>query len=237
MPFVKTHLNTLKSIQSSHQDQEPVGRIPYDWAKSACPAIKLPKKGLNECFDRKSLLKFCGNKDTETIHAVIAILAWGGMRVNNGEMFLKKSKLWIEAADNVKNGNIRDRKEAFRLFSELRLNNKLPGLGIAYYTKLICFLNPCLNGYIMDQWTSKSINFLTGENLVTFSGIRVNDNNSYETYEKFCVSIEKLANKLKCDPIQAEERIFSKGRKKGAWRTYLIDNYKISRHIAIIVPA
>ncbi len=113
-------------------------------------------------------------------------------------------------------------------FNKKEIRDTYQGLGIGYFTKLICFLSPNLKGYIMDQWVSKSINFLTGDNIVDLtSNAWVNDSNNSDTYENFCNHVDQIAVILNCDGFEAEKRLFSVGgRKKGEWRNYLINNYR-----------
>jgi hypothetical protein len=102
-------------------------------------------------------------------------------------------------------------------------------MGPAYYTKLICFTNRNLGGYIMDQWTAKSINLLTNSNLVSLtSGGLVSDSNDCNTYEMFCNYIEELAKHTKLSPLDTEEALFSYGgKKKGYWRNTIIKHFPI----------
>jgi hypothetical protein len=107
------------------------------------------------------------------------------------------------------------------------MRNKLPGLGIGYFTKLICFLAPQLNGYILDQWLGKSINLLTGKKLVSITDKGwVTDKNDANTYEVFCSKIDALAKLIQCSGLETEERLFSKGAigksERGAWRKYVM---------------
>jgi hypothetical protein len=109
------------------------------------------------------------------------------------------------------------------------MKGEIPGMGPAYYTKLICFLNPSLKGYIMDQWTGKSVNMLMGSAagktvaLDVRTGLVLRTNQD-STYEWFCQSIEEIGRRLGCNYLQAEEYIFSSGgRKKGSWRQLVYD--------------
>jgi hypothetical protein len=77
----------------------------------------------------------------------------------------------------------------------------------------------------MDQWVSKSINLLTGQHIVYLTNGWVNDKNTSTNYENFCLKIDELANILNCSGFEAEKRIFSIGRGKGAWRNYLKKHY------------
>jgi hypothetical protein len=180
-------------------------------------------------------------KELSNEEFAIAILSWGGMNREHGKS-LFEHKEWITVVAKMRNGSIKSRKEAYELFFELRKGKKLKGMGPAYFTKLICFVNPNLKGYIMDQWTSKSINLLF-ENKTVFlnNGGHVADKNTAEIYHNFCDKIEYLAQLLKLNPIDLEENIFSNGGfNKGKWRQFVVDNWsnnsksKITKKIQII---
>lgn len=140
---------------------------------------------------------------------------------------LFEHKEWLNVINKMRNNEIETRKEAYELFAELRKNKKLKGMGPAYFTKLICFVNPNLKGYIMDQWTSKSINLLFSNKTVFFhNNGNVTDKNTDKIYEDFCLKIEYLADLLKLKPIDLEENIFSNGgANKGKWRQFVVDNW------------
>jgi len=143
---------------------------------------------------------------------------------NSSETSNKKQ--WLPIVKGIRSGAIDSRSEAYKQFMEVRLEGDLKGMGPAFFTKLICFLNQNLDAFIMDQWTGKSINLLLGKNLVQLNNLGlVTDDNDEEIYDQFCQQIEKLSELLECSPIQTEERIFSEGRGKGEWRNYLIENY------------
>ena len=122
------------------------------------------------------------------------------------------------------------------------MSGKLPGLGPAYYTKLIYFLShrhrsKCQTAYIMDQWASCSINVLTGRDVVlmnfnipyggratTFS---VSDLNRAENYDRFCRHMNELIEELKplspggdVSPEQLDAAMMDVSR--AGWRQYLI---------------
>jgi hypothetical protein len=112
------------------------------------------------------------------------------------------------------------------MFQNARAQNLLPGLGVSFFTKLICFINPNLNGYILDQWTGKSVNLLFDDQLIAITNYGwINDNNTPETYELFCQRIEEIALILGCTPLEAEEKIFSNGGIiRGVWRQYILNH-------------
>jgi hypothetical protein len=183
-------------------------------------------KSLNLKLTRSELLdsKFLDDLTNEEL--AIAILSWGGMNREHGKS-LFEHKEWLNVINKMRNNEIETRKEAYELFAELRKNKKLKGMGPAYFTKLICFVNPNLKGYIMDQWTSKSINLLFSNKTVFFhNNGNVTDKNTDKIYEDFCLKIEYLADLLKLKPIDLEENIFSNGgANKGKWRQFVVDNW------------
>ena len=121
------------------------------------------EKKLNETLNckltRVQLFDILYVKELSVEELSIAILSWGGMNREHGKS-LFQHKDWLNIVKRMRNNDIKTRKEAYDLFQVLRKNKKLKGMGPAYFTKLICFVNPNLKGYIMDQWTAKSINFL-----------------------------------------------------------------------------
>ena len=157
-----------------------------------------------------------------------AILSWGGMNRQHGASLFRHNE-WLEVICQLRNIRIESRISAYEAFHSLKIQNKLPGMGPAYYTKLICFVNPSLNGYIMDQWTAKSVNLLIGKNLVslTKSGYVDSSKNDKLVYEEFCKIIDYLADSLGMKGIDVEESMFSNGgKKKGAWRKVVVERWK-----------
>jgi len=219
----EAHLNYL--IEIGDNDQGYVGNNSLGWANHVLPNNNFDNY-LNRKFDRYELFTYCQDANNNNLNVLAAILSWGGMRRDNGRLLFNNLEFVLDLVNNLRNGTYHTRKIAFSTFQENRANGSSPGLGIGYFTKLICFLSPNLNGYIMDQWVGKSINLLTEQNVVNITGNNwVNDNNNADTYEIFCTHIDDLAILLNCSGFEAEKRIFSVGRGKGAWRNYLIQNY------------
>lgn len=188
------------------------------------------QKNLNQSLDckltRNHLLNNDFSKGLSREELAIAILSWGGMNREHGKS-LFQHKEWLNLIDKMRKNEITTRVEAYELFKNLRKNKKLKGMGPAYFTKLICFVNPNLKGYIMDQWTSKSINLLFDNKIVALTNNgHVADKNNASIYEDFCLKIEYLADLLNLKPIDLEENLFSNGGiDKGRWRQFIIDNW------------
>ena len=216
------HLKKL--IEIGNQEQGYVGINSKSWADYVFGNANKIDPFLNKKFDRYELFNYC--KNAGNINAVIAILSWGGMKRNHGKLFFDQYETVEECINNLRLNKVKTRKAAFCMFQNWRKENPKLGMGIGYYTKLICFLAPQLNGYIMDQWASKSINLLFDNEIVNLqNGIWVDDSNNEEVFELYCQKIDELAVVLGCTGFEAEKRIFSLGYGKGLWRNYLKEHY------------
>ena len=219
------HLKYL--IQQGDNNQGYVGNNSLSWAKAVIPNYRDIDYFLDRQLDRYELFDYSQNQNNNHLNVLVAILSWGGMRRSHGRSLFDNLNNLLPIIQNLRTGSYQSRQTAFDAFQQERNKGHLPGLGIGYFTKLICFLSPKLNGYIMDQWVSKSINLLTGKHIVNItSNSWVNDSNNSSTYENFCDHIDQIAAILNCDGFKAEERLFSVGRRKGEWRNYLIKNYQ-----------
>lgn len=147
---------------------------------------------------------------------------------------------WLEIAQAIRDGRFH-RGEAYDAFAILRTQGDLPGMGPAYFTKLIFFLMPrerskAPAGYIMDQWTACSVNLLLNDPsairtdaMYSWAGPEklgsqyvVSDHNGADQYERFCQGIEALAADLRLSPEATELLLLSEGgRNPHPWRGYI----------------
>ena len=189
---------------------------------------------------RCDVRKFVDNKDANALAKVLFILAWGGMTLPNAKKTLESyQNCWKKIVDDMLEKNL-CRDEAYKRFHSLVENGKLTHMGPAYFTKLIYFLEPKHNGYIMDQWTARSMNLLRKSNeceiqLIPttkrksdgFRNFRVNPiKNDVSIYRAFCEDLERLAEYLGKNPEKTEKLIFSKGgrvKKMGCWRRFVLE--------------
>lgn len=144
---------------------------------------------------------------------------------------------WLTVVHNLLHGAYATRTDAFDAFAACYHVGKMAGMRAAYFTKLIFFLAPHLDGYIMDQWTARSINLLydrtshypLGQMIALDPGANgaayVASKNTGVEYDNFCLAVEDIALNLGIVPSDAEECLMSngsnKGRPPGAWRTYV----------------
>lgn len=181
-------------------------------------------ESLNHAFLRQDFIDQARMSELTDREVALAILSWGAMRYDHGAR-LFENESFIDVITAMRAGQL-NRSEAYEAFYKLRAKGKIIGMGPAYYTKLICFANRDLDGYIMDQWTAKSMNLLTGSNMIKLSSAgMVLDKNTADVYETFCKHVEMLAEHTGLSPLDTEEAIFSYGgRRKGSWRRYVIAN-------------
>ena len=106
---------------------------------------------------------------------LFCILCWGDIFSNNLTKALISYSEWKRDFLEIKNG-LRERSiSPIEAYSKEYRISFYKNLGPAYYTKLIYFLSAPYfpvnqTGYIMDQFTSKSINYLYGEEIIELDG-------------------------------------------------------------------
>ena len=140
------------------------------------------------------------------------MLAWGAtIFFDAAKVFSSYQTHWRKIVDAMlRDKNPISRIEAYKRFHKLTLEGDLKGMGPAYYTKLIFFLERNHNGYIMDQWTARSMNLLRTniESKVQIIRTSRNNKNRYQyfrvdpinncscVYQSFCDDLEHLTERL-----------------------------------------
>ena len=218
--------------------------------KKFCESQFFHNKNISYSFkkiSKKELLKYC-QKDISLLEKVIAILAWGGMRqdhfirlmtgtkfkslskVNNNQEDVRFSKKnWHSIEDILHSLKNSDDPRKFHYLSMKNLN--LNYCGPAYYTKILYFLFRKKDCFIMDQWTSKSMNILLQKKIITLSGNYVSKTNDENIYDKFCKFILFMQEKISAtgrniSPDETEDLLFSRGGGKALyWRNFIKINY------------
>jgi hypothetical protein len=150
-------------------------------------------------------------------------MAWGGMHRKHGRTAWAERERWLPLVRQLRCTDV-SRSAAYEAFDRLRIQ----GLGPAYFTKLIYFLRQCDDGYILDQWTGKSVSILFDQNFIEFDhGGLVSRKNPAHVYERYCVNVEHLARRIGKGPPETEELLFSRGgRSKHPWREYVVSNWR-----------
>jgi hypothetical protein len=165
-------------------------------------------------ISRDIVFEKVSNSQVSTLECSINIFSWGGMRRTNALKSFDNFQIWLPICDDIRDGKL-SRIEAFDKFISLRKNSKLSGMGPAFFTKLIFFFmsRRIDSGYIMDQWTARSVNLLFNEVVVKNKIINkgkineyviVSDDNDSGNYEQFCLCVEKIAKILDLSPEATE---------------------------------
>ncbi len=184
----------------------------------------------NKKITRQILKDICNKNSKYTDKECLAsIMAWGGQNRKHGKLLFEKTAFLNKVLSII--SDMRNEQltpiQAYDKFYNLRQQKEIPGMGVAYFTKLIFFCESSHTGYIMDQWTSKSVNLLHDKEIVKFSGNWVTDINNSNVYANFCNITNDIASSLNVSAEKVEIAMFSKGgHKKADWRKYLIKNYK-----------
>tara|TARA_B100001146_G_C15968700_1_gene343156 strand:- start:100 stop:660 length:561 start_codon:yes stop_codon:yes gene_type:complete len=149
-----------------------------------------------------------------------------------------------EFLEDIRSGKEKDRKKIYSRFITERLEGRLKGINVAYFTKLIYFLmiEEQGRGYILDQFTARSANILLKKNIINIDKNINKENgeirllvdgkrNDAEAYEKYCSFIEDNAKYLdnyfrkelsktdkEIEPKHSEIFIFYDNKDPSGWR-------------------
>ncbi|UFN51582.1 hypothetical protein LPC08_25295 (plasmid) [Roseomonas sp. OT10] len=250
MDLEPRHLDALRKARRAYDRaaEERGTRTGLEWVTSlglgerdGLPGIERHRSEPN----REDLFSLVADASQDTMTLCAVILAWGGMRVSHGKALFGAGAgaVWRRAAEEVRFEDL-GRADAYSRFHALRLRKVLPGMGPAYFTKLVFFLrgkDVHDVGYIMDQWTGCSLNVLTGDpNTVLMnatytwkrskktrqvglrSAFQVSDENGPDRYERFCSAVDRIAGEVSLSRMDAELLLMSRGRGRGAWRKHVL---------------
>ncbi len=223
--FSEEHLEAFQTMAlvGEWKEQEPAA-----WVKSVdIPALSSTFS--QQTMTRNFLKQSSSDKRVTDRDLLWGILAWGKMRRDAARRLAQYEESWIKVIRSLRCDNL-TRLDSYSLCAETVAGNPSGGIGPAYYTKLIFFANPRHDGYIMDQWTSRSVNLLvSGDPIVLMQTPNyVSPKNSAETYETYCRIVETLS-KLLIDknPEETERCLFSTGGNKNdraKWRDRVMNN-------------
>ena len=176
----------------------------------------------NEVLSREVLRRCLWNQPDPKVSALL-VLAWGEMRVDHARRLLNAdAQPFVDLVTRLRASEL-TRGEAYSAFCELAASKSIPGLGPAYFTKLIYFLRyPDADetdvGFIMDQWTATSVNLLFGDKIVEMNKAPLNKSyvsaqNTAVNYERFCRLIEYIAHQWRARAEHVEMTLFGRGGK------------------------
>ncbi|MGZ0105970.1 8-oxoguanine DNA glycosylase OGG fold protein [Achromobacter sp. KK8] len=231
--FVPQHLRVF--LNTRYKEQEPFNpQSPYEWAQRT---LGIDRQSLaRQPLNRAQVRAICLNGD-DALDGYLTIMAWGMQGV--GKTGKKAIAAWrdgqtrIQQNINTLRAGQMSRAEAFELFAT---RNPIAQLGPSYFTKILYFYAPeapqGADRYIMDTWTGKAINLLTGEHIVRIQGESATPSNRSENYEVFCREVEALGAVANRQHPQApllnehiERMLFcqgaQRGKDRGPWRKHV----------------
>lgn len=191
---------------------------------------------LYQCLARSKVQYFCRRQDVPLELRAAAVMGWGragGKGYAHAPALWAARHIWLPLLERLPHLS---RKEAFREFRALRHQGMLPGMGPAYFTKLIFFFGSG-TGYILDKWLAASVQVLNamhwtldpnGQPVFTWHSSNfpklnhqrtmVVDQVTAEEYEHFCQILEDLAHLLRLTDGEAvEQLLFS----SSTWRAFV----------------
>jgi hypothetical protein len=250
MPIDNIHFNAFLETIPNFQNQGAFGHNPANFLQgiinrigvnnTSQSLIEIQNTLPNYLLNRNHVFAISNDENLSIAYKIVCIFAWGAMRqsTTGADMFFsnwnKYERDLVLIFENFRRNNY-TRNWTYEKLKRMNLQGCRP----AYYTKLIFFFGNS-NAYIMDQWTSKSIELLwTIEDrigIIFDNGGYIHASNHSGLYEEFCSRVEILTRTVNnqtnssYSPSEIEEMIFSNGANngqiRGGWRTYVEANWE-----------
>jgi len=220
--YIKKHWEVFSNIP--FKEQGAIGDRPAEWVtRHGVQNVPQGNQLLKHQLSRAEVREICLNENNDVLFGYVCAMAWGVQgRGPNGSKPVQKAwdnreKITLKL-EKIRGGGL-SISESYDLFTG---SNTIPYLGPSYFTKLIYFFRPRVDVYIMDQWTAKSVNLLTGRKVVKLSGSSPLRSNSSNDYKDFCKEISHMAQLLGISGDHVEQNLFSSGGKEPEpWRIHV----------------
>ncbi len=201
-----------------------MGDIPADWVNlHGLKGVPESKRIPNKPLFRYEVRKICRDKKNPVLFGYVCAMAWGMQgRGRGGSKRVQKAwesreKIAV-ALEKIRTGGL-SISESYDLFTG---SNAISHLGPSYFTKLIYFFRKEADAYIMDQWTGKSVNLLTGRKVLKLTVSSPLRSNTGKNYNDFCSEINTMADLLGFSGDHVEQMLFSRGYSPPEpWRKYV----------------
>ncbi len=223
-PYQQPHYDEF--VATRFVEQAEVGEKPRAWVarlglQSVLDAATLPNAQLN----RTDVRLICRDSNHSVLFGYVCAMAWGLQRRANVKNAWGEHDKIADLLLQLRAGGL-SRRQAYDLFCGA---GEVKGLGPSYFTKLLYFFSPALDYYIMDQWTAKSINLLTGVHVVRVYDDSPTRENKGGNYQAFCEEVDHLAKLLRQTGDQIEQRLFAGDGARTSWRAYVEAHYPYDR--------
>ena len=221
-----THLENFKRCHPKPPKQRAIGRPAQSYLNEinrVCGTSLVWPGNFNQGkLDRADVHKICRDHTIDPLVVYAAIMAWGSRDFSNFWKTLEqpfRGRL-IKLIEDLRTSS-RSRSADFAYAQNAAAG--IDGLGISYFTKLLFFLRPANDAYILDQFTAKSSLLLFEDCPIRIQQKMPHPRTTADDYEWFCQQIEKLAENLgpKTNwPGDVVESAMFDSR-WGVWRAYL----------------
>lgn len=219
-PYQQPHYDEF--VATRFVEQAAVGEKPRKWVarlglQNVLDAATLPNTQLN----RTDVRLICRDPNQSVLFGYVCAMAWGKQSRGNVKDAWEEHAKVADLLLQLRAGGL-SRRQAYDLFCGA---GEVKGLGPSYFTKLLYFFSPALDFYIMDQWTAKSINLLTGAHVVRVYDSSPTRDNKGGNYQAFCEEIDHLAELLGQTGEQIEQCLFAGDGAQTSWRAYVEAHY------------
>lgn len=194
--------------------------LPKDESKRIEESIaRLPARG-EKPLSRKEVRSICRETALDPLVVYCVVMAWGGRNLRNFRLSLESATALKQLITTLRQST-RSRAEDFaRAQKEC---SSIKGLKISFYSKLLYFMRPEPDAYILDRWTARSAKFLfpEGKIQITSQGFP-SPKTGANDYDWFCSSLDKLAKNMDggWESGEAIERALF-DRRSGRWRAQI----------------
>jgi hypothetical protein len=196
------HINKFWNSFPNPPHQAAVGDSPQRYLKKLNDLCELnltwPQNHPEGRLERSQLRLLCRDDQVDVLIAYAAVMAWGGggrgVQLRNYRLSLEdeSSRNALTQILNQIRGSEATRESDFEHMQNAA--NKIKGLGISFYTKLLFFMRKKPDAYILDQYTAKSANLLFDRCKVVLRDDYPDQKTTPDTYEWFCHSVENLGS-------------------------------------------
>jgi hypothetical protein len=200
--------------------QRYLAELPESHHPRAAVLAKIPGGGKQK-LTREEVRAICRNSEVPPLIACACIMAWGGRDFFNYRKSLADGGEAIARLVETLRASTATRAEDFEATQQAV--ESIHGLGISFYTKLLFFLRPTPDAYILDQWTAKSSVVIFQEVGIRLTAAGLPDPKTCgKDYQAFCARLEACCGS-KCwgeawkTGEEVERTLFDSP--KGLWRT------------------
>ena len=169
---------------------------------------------------RQQVLRCCHDPEIPPLAAFALCMAWGGQRMDHYRQCLNSPTLLHMLTELRQSRGTR--LQDYAMASGMRV----AGLGTTFLSKLLYFLRPTRDAYVIDQWVTKSLQMLVDP--CPLRPIKWGGPHPETTpieYDEACRCLEEIGEKLGgLSGETTEQLLFS--HPGGAWRSIIEDTFR-----------